>query len=198
MMQLSVFKDAVDALEKLARDLVELKNIPRKKRAQFREAVAKSYQLLNTATNLVFLRLGDVLLLQDRAAFVSELRKLDNNAEWINLERDVRLCSNLRDVHGTMDTLLSRMVHFPGRDWSNARVLVDQLLEREGTLADYIGGRLSHLAREAGQAATSENGYQKARLAVQRVRDNVKRERARLLRSEVKFLDASKGKKADA
>ena len=190
MIEVKVFSDAVDALEKIAKALVELRNIPRNQRAQYRNAVAKSYQLLNTATNLIILRLDDVLLLNDQAVFASELRKLGNNKEWMNLERDVRLCSNLRDVHGDMDGLLSRMIHFRGRDWSNARDLVDRLLEREGTLADYIGARLSHLAQMADTAAGSANEYQQVRLAVERVRNHVKRERIRLLRSEVKFQDA--------
>lgn len=196
-MELKIFTDVVEALEKITKALIELKNIPRNKRTEYREAVAKSYQLLNTATNLIILRLGDVLLLEKQAAFAAELRKLDNNADWMNLERDVRLCSNLRDVHGAMDGLLSRMIHFRGRDWSNARELVDRLLEREGTLADYIGGRLSHLSRMAKNAETSVSGYRRARTAVERVRDSAKKERARLLRSELQFLD-SLGKKAAA
>lgn len=87
--------------------MVELRNIPRNKRAEYREAVGKSYQLLNSATNLIILRLGDILLLEKPSAFISEMRKLDNIEEWMTLEREVRLCSNLREVHPSMDGLLT-------------------------------------------------------------------------------------------
>ncbi len=194
-MEFKIFSDVVDALEKIAKAVIELKNIPRNKRNQYREAVAKSYQLLNSATNLIILRLGDILLLDSQTRFVSELRKLDNDQGWMTIERDVRLCANLRDVHPDMDGLLSRIIHFRGRDWANARELVDRLLEREGTLAGYISTRLAALARMATKTRTSMAQYRKARAAVERVRDTVKRERMRLIRSEVSFLDAL-GRKA--
>jgi hypothetical protein len=86
-----------------------------------------------------------------------------------------------------MDPLVSRIIHFRGRDWSNARELVDRLLEREGTLADYIVSRLSQLAGLAPAAATSATEYERARAAVEKVRKSVARERLRLLRAEVSF-----------
>lgn len=136
-MGIKVFSDAIDALEKLANAAISIKEIPKRQRKRYQDAVAESYSHLNAATNMVILRLGDLMNMK-KAEFLDDLQRLDNDKEWLALERDVRLCSNLRMTHPEMDGFLSRMIQFSRRDWDKARELVDKLLEKESTLADYI------------------------------------------------------------
>jgi hypothetical protein len=195
-MGLKVFSDAIDALEKLADAVIKVKNIPKNRRKRYRQAVSQSFELLNAAMNLILLRLGDLLLIEKKTDFIRELKKLDNNKAWLELERDVRLCSNLRATHMDMDGVLSRMIHFGQRDWDKARLLVDQLLERERSLADYISNKLQSLAHRASNAQKSNEQYKKTRTAVGRFRNSVRKERLRLIRSETAFLDALGGRTA--
>jgi len=192
-MELNIFSDVIDALEKLANAAISLKDIPKRQRKRYQEAVAESYSHLNSAANMVFLRLGDLLNMK-KAQFLDDLQRLDNNAEWLTLERDVRLCSNLRMTYPEMDDFLSRMIQFSRPDWDKARDLVDRLLEREGTLADFISSSLARLAQMASKARVSADEYKKAREAVSQVREAVRNERTRLIRSEVAFLDALSGR----
>ncbi|MCI0564147.1 MAG: hypothetical protein MN733_37205 [Nitrososphaera sp.] len=196
-MEIKVFSDAIDALEKLADAAISVKEIPKRQRRRYQDAVAESYSHLNAAANMVFLRLGDLLNMK-KAEFLDDLQRLDNDKEWLALERDVRLCSNLRTTHPEMDGFLSRMIQFSRRDWAKARELVDKLLEREGTLADYISSSLKRLAKMAPKAREAPDEYKTAREAVSQVREAVRKERVRLIKSEVAFLDALSGRRGSA
>ena len=195
-MPIGVFKDAVDALEKLGSMAAQAGGVPGARRKQYLRAVQDAYQLLNTATNLVLVRLGDLSLEKKKHPFLDGLASLGNVQEWLDMERQVRLCSSLRATHTELYTAITRMSFLRGRDWDTMRVLVDEVLEREGRLADFIAKKLSSLSKKASKAARSAEEYKKARQAVTRVRDAVAKERQRLMRSEMKFLDAMAGKLA--
>lgn len=192
-MEIKIFSDAIDALEKVAKAVIALKNIPKQERQRYKEAVKDSYTLMNSAVNLVFLRLGDILLLDTKGEFLKEVRRLDNTQEWLQLERDVRLCNKLREVHGEIDNfVLTRMlVRLGSRDWDNVRQLVDELLEREGTLADYISASLKKLAGQASAASRSSREYASLRRIVTRTRGVLEKERQRLIASELEFIKAA-------
>ena len=189
-MEIKIFSDAIDALEKVAKAVIALQSIPKQERQRYKAAVKDSYALMNSAVNLVFLRLGDILLLDKKGEFLKEVRRLDNAQEWLQLERDVRLCNKLRDVHGEIDNfVLSRMIiRLGSRDWDKVRQLVDELLEREGTLADYLSASLRKLARQASVATRSSQEYANLRRSVTQTRRVVERERQRLIASELEFI----------
>lgn len=193
-MDIKIFSDAIDALEKVGKGVIALTSIPKKERQRYKDAVKDSYTLMNSAVNLVFLRLGDVLLLEKKQEFLKEVRRLDNAQEWLQLERDVRLCNKLREVHGEIDSfVLNRMiVRLGSRDWDNVRRLVDQLLEREGTLADYISASLRKLASQASAASTSSEEYAKLRRNLTQTRRALEKDRQRLITSELEFIKAAK------
>ena len=116
---------------------------------------------------------------------------MKNIREWHDIERDMRLCESLRLTHGEIDNL-SMTAHdliLGSRDWENIRKLVDQVLEREGELADYIGRALTQIADKA-DASQSHDDIKKVRRSVKRAAKKISDERTRLMRAEIAFLDA--------
>lgn len=189
-MDVKIFTDVIDALEKVGKALVALKNIPKQKRERYITAVTDAFTLLDSAITLVINRLGDVAANQNDADLRSELLRLDSSKEWLAIERDVRLCRNLRIAHAEVDSfVLSFMAELSGRDWDNVRCLVDQVLEREGELADFIASSLSRLAG----LARDPTAFKKARAEVDATASAVKAERRRLIASELEFLKAATG-----
>jgi|SRR5262245_8599735 len=193
-MEVKIFTDVIDALEKVGKALVSLKNIPKEKRERYLTAVTDAFTLLDSAVTLVIIRLGDVAASENEAELSSELLRLDSSKEWLAIERDVRLCRNLRIAHAEVDSfVLSFMVKLSGRDWDNVRCLVDRVLEREGELADFIASSLSHLAGFARAQTSDPTALTKARAEIDTTASAVKAERRRLIASELEFLKAATG-----
>ena len=193
---MKIFSDVIDAIEKIANALVALKNIPVRKRQKIQDAVKDSFTLLNSAVNIVLHRLGDTSYHESDTDFRNDLRRLDNLEEWRDLEREMRMCRSLREVHGEIDgfTLSLMPLRLGSRDWDQVRTLVDQVLEREGELADYISRALKRLAARADSAVLSTREYQSARRAVIRARKALEAERQHLLTAELSFLEAIRPK----
>lgn len=196
-MQVKLFSDVIDALEKVGKAVLSIKNIPARQRKRYQDAVKDAFTLLNSAVNLVLHRLGDVLLADTKKEFVTELRRLDNSKEWWKLEREVRLCRKLREVHPEIDgfTLTKMPLRLGSRDWNSVRILVDQILEREGELADYISSRLTRFAGMASKAGRSSKESDRARKSISRARKALEKERVRLLSAELQFLKAIQRKR---
>ena len=54
-MEIKIFTDIIDALEKVGKAITSIKSIPEAKRKKISKAVEDSYTLLNSAINLVLL-----------------------------------------------------------------------------------------------------------------------------------------------
>jgi nucleoside phosphorylase len=93
----TIFSDPTNALDKLANAVIKPKGIPKRQLKRYQDAVAESYSYLNSAANLVLFRLGDLQNMK-KADFLNDLHQLDNIEGWHTLERNVRLCSNLRTI----------------------------------------------------------------------------------------------------
>ncbi len=195
-MEVKIFTDVIDALERVGKAAVAIKNIPETQRKRISEAVEDSFTLLNSAINLVLLRLDDLLLEDSRSEFINDLKRLGNNQEWRELERDVRLCRKLRELHGEISSFAIKTIplRVGSRDWANVRVLVDEILEGEGELADFIGRKLSNLSALAEQANLSNDGYKKTIASIKRVERRLRKDRQRLLASEISFIESVRKK----
>jgi hypothetical protein len=192
-MEVKIFTDVIDALEKVGKAVIALKDMPKKQRTAYRDAVRDTYKLLDSALNLVSNRLSDLVQIAktDQNKFIAELKALDNEQEWKRISRDVRLCETLRIAHREMDGLTLKVMAFvSGRDWENTRKLVDQVLEREGTLANFISNSLKSLAKQAETASQSSDGFDHALKAVSKTNNKLDKERLRLIKSEIEFLDS--------
>lgn len=187
-MDISIFSDIIDTIEQLGKGVIALKNLPKKERQHYRDVLSETYTLLDSAVGLILCRLGDLLQIEDRKDFLKELRSLNNFNEWENIERNVRLCSNLRATGREMQGLADKLLlHISLRNSIAFDRLMYQILESEGRLADFIGSSLSHLADMADMASKSSKGYAKAMKAVRETRDALSKERKSLISSEIEF-----------
>ena len=183
-MVIEIFSDIINAVK----EIVKLADIPEKEREYYRWVVGDTYTVLYSAISLVQNRLGRLLQIDDQDVFIRELRGLDNLDEWINIERDVRLCDRM-DAAGREMQGLSRKIRgrIAVQSWRDFNLLVARVIGREKTLADFIKDSLSHLARMSDDAARSSTGYERAREAVRETRDAVDKEREILILSEIEF-----------
>lgn len=57
-----------------------------------RQTLDETYRLIDTTLNMVIIRLGDILLRAVDDDFLREAARLDNYNEWMQAEREFRLC----------------------------------------------------------------------------------------------------------
>jgi len=91
-MELKLFTELIDALGKVAGWLKAIVNLPKAQRETKRRTLDETYRLMDTTLNMVIIRLGDILLRTADDDFLSEAARLDNDNEWMQAEREFRLC----------------------------------------------------------------------------------------------------------
>jgi hypothetical protein len=91
-MDIQLFSDLIDTLGKVAEGIKALANIPKNEREKYRQVMDDTYRLIDTTLNMVIIRLGDILLPENEAIFLGEVTKLDNYSDWMEAEREFRLC----------------------------------------------------------------------------------------------------------
>jgi hypothetical protein len=183
-MGIEIFSDMINALK----EIVKLADIPEKEREYYRRVEGDTFTVLYSAISLVQNRLGRLLQIDDQDVFIRELRGLDNLDEWINIERDVRLCDKM-DAAGREMQGLSRKIkgRIAIQSWRDFTLFTARVIGHEETLANFINDSLSHLARMSDAAARSSTGYERARDAVRETRDAVDKERRILMLIEREF-----------
>lgn len=95
-MELKLFTDLIDALGKVAGGLKAFVNLPEAEREAMRNTLDETYRLIATTFNMVIIRLGDLLLHAADDDFLREAARLDTYNEWMQAEREFRLCRSLR------------------------------------------------------------------------------------------------------
>lgn len=196
MVEVKIFTDVIDALEKVGKGVVAVNDLPRKTRQSYADTVSEAFAIMDSALGLIYTRLGDLCLIENQDDFLKELARLDNVSEWTQIEKDMRLCRNLRAVHREMESFVpSKMGQLAVADWDNLQRRISQIIHREGELADFICRALSKLAQGAGPARDSARGYENIRRTVLKTKNAVKTERQRLIGSELEFLDSLKLRK---
>jgi hypothetical protein len=190
---INMLSDAYSALRELVKDLVALQGLPGEQRKKYLTVVHETLGILDQAIGLVVTRLRDVLHVaaeEGPAAFVSQLRRLDNVDEWYQLERDVRLCSSLRSASRDMEGIVSKLGNrLTLKNPDQLNVLIRGILEGEGRLADHIGVELQKLAALSRDAQSSEDGFQRAQEKVRSALDALLKERHALIKTELEVYD---------
>jgi anthranilate phosphoribosyltransferase len=190
---IKMFSEAYSAIRELVNDLVALQGLPAEQRKKHLRVVHETLGLLDQAISLVVTRLRDVLHVaaeEGTAAFASQLRRLDNVAEWYQLEREVRLCSSLRSASREMEGIVSKLGNrLTLKNPDQFDMLIRGILEGEGRLADHIGVKLQKLAALSGDAQSSEEGFQRARDEVRSALDVLLNERQALIKTELEVYD---------
>lgn len=118
-MELKLFTDLIDAIGKVAGGLKAIVNLPKAERETICRTLDETYRFIDTTLNMVIIRLGDIHLQPTNDEFLREVARLDNYNEWIQAEREFRLCRSLRAALREMETLVG---HLSGavstKDWN--------------------------------------------------------------------------------
>jgi hypothetical protein len=183
------FSDLVTMIEQIAKDVVTLKGLPKKERQKALELIDETYRLLDQAILLITTRLSDVLLEapgKGKMALAYELERLANGKEWLELERDVRLCRSLSTASIEWRRLSGRLgQRLTLHDRPGFNLLVDDILEGERSLADFISRELRGLSKLAETSITSAADRKNALTAVRVMRDALYADRRMLIEAQV-------------
>jgi len=192
--ELNLFSDAYKTLKSVFADARSLLNIPREDREKYRRVLDETFTLLDSAILLVYSRLGDIVIAarQDdsdagRIELVKELAALGNVEAWETLNRDVRLCRNLRETSREMEGLFKRLRgKLSVQDQAGLDLLIRALLEGEGRLADWIGLKLQSLSALATNARSNPD---QVVTILENTREALRTERMKLIRLQTEMYD---------
>ena len=183
-MEIKLFTDLIDALSKVGAGLKALGALPKQERDKYRQAMKDTYRLIDTSLNMVILRLGDILLLDNDRAFMQEVATLDNYEGWRNAEREFRLCENLRATHSEMGTLRSELLGpLSVQDWDALLEQMQAVFSAEYELAFYISSQF----RELAEAAWTVRPPQTVKQQVRALRESLIQQREKLIQHEVEM-----------
>lgn len=189
----SELSSMISSVIELGKAAVTLKDIPVKQRRCYREIIYETHFMLDSALVLIIARLTDILLIaeRDKSQFRAELKKLDSDRDWMQLERNVRLCRPLREAAAEMRSLETRLKNrISLKDRQALNHLIDYTLNQgERTLAEFISRSLHDLSMKMDEPGRPSEVFNRAVDAVRKTKDDLKLERSRLLESEMKFLD---------
>ena len=143
-MKIKLFTNLIDALGKVAGGLKALVNLPKAERETMRQTLDETNRLIDTTLNMVIIRLGDIHLHATDADFLREAARLDNYNEWLQVEREFRLCRSLRVALRETQTLAGKLAGaVSAKDWDALLQQMHAILATEGEVAVFIGRSFS-------------------------------------------------------
>lgn len=188
MMEIKLFTDLIDALGKVAGGLKAIGNLPKAERETMRKTLDETYRLIDTTLNLVIIRLGDILLEAVDDDFLREAARLDNYNEWMQAEREFRLCRSLRVALRETETLAGKLVGaVSAKDWDALLQQMQSILATEGQVALFIGQQFQQHASNARSAGQDAKQTQSIRDALTAFRAALIGERHQLIKQETAF-----------
>lgn len=186
MPPLKFFSDLIDALGKVAGGLKAIANMPKAERDAIRRALDETFRLIDTTLNMVIIRLGDVLLESADEAFLREVARLDNYNEWMQAEREFRLCQSLRVARREMETVAGQLAGLMStNDWTALLQQMQNILATENDVALFIGQQFHQHANDARTSGQNSTHTQDLRGALTAFRQALVGERQALIQSEV-------------
>lgn len=187
-MELKLFTDLIDALGKVAGGLKVIVNRPKAEREAMRQTLDETYRLIDTTLNMVIIRLGDILLLAADGDFLREAARLDNDNEWMQAEREFRLCRSLRVALRETETLAGKLVGTVStKDWDVLLQQMHAILATEGEVATYIGQQFQQHASDARSTGQDTKRTQSIRDALTAFRAALIAERQQLIKQELEL-----------
>ena len=185
-MEFKLFTDLIDALGKVAGGLKALVNLPKAEREAMRRTLDETYRLIDTTLNMVIIRLGDLLLHAADADFLREAARLDNYNEWMQAEREFRLCRSLRVALRETQTLAGKLAGAVStNDWDALLQQMHAILATEGEVAVFIGQQFQQSANEARSANLDAQKTRAIRDALAALRASLIAERQELIKQEL-------------
>lgn len=189
-MEIKFFTDLIDALGKVASGLKALVQLPKIERETIRRTLDETYRLIDTTLNMVIIRLGDIQLQSSDKDLLGEVARLDNYNEWMQAEREFRLCRSLRVALRETETLSARLAGAVStKDWDALLHQMRAILATEGEVALFIGMQFQALASEARGVAHDIQRTQALRDALAAFRAALVAERQEVIRQELALLE---------
>lgn len=186
---ITLFSDLIDALGNVAGAVRSIASLPAAERDKYRQVLDDTYRMIDTTLNMVIIRLGDILL-EDDPTFVLSAAKLDNYMEWIQAEREFRLCKSLRLAFNDTSRLLSQLKgRISEKDWNALTTEMLHVLAGEGEIGTYISFKLSSIAQLAHKTADPQ-AIATLREQVTQFRQALLAEREQLTQQEAELYTA--------
>jgi hypothetical protein len=185
-MELKLFSDLIDTLGKVVTGLKTIVNLPRDQREKYRQTLDDTYRLIDTTLNMVIIRMGDVLLHSSNKDFLRETAQLENYDEWMQAEREFRLCRGLRAALSETQTLYNQLAgSISTHDWKALLQQMKAILATEGEVAEFIAQRFNSLAAAAQNATLNATSIATVRNEVKKFRQALIAERQQLIKQEL-------------
>lgn len=189
-MELKLFTGLIDALGKVAGGLKAIVNLPKAERETIRGTLDETYRLIDTTLNMVIIRLGDIVLQASDDDFLREVARLDNYNEWMQAEREFRLCRSLRVTLRETETLAGRLAGaVSAKDWDALLQQMQTILATEGEVALFISQQFQQLAIDARSAEQDSERTQSVRDALAAFRASLVAERHKLIKQELGLFE---------
>lgn len=187
-MSVKFFSDIIDAIGKVWDSIKGIANIPKKERAKNRDQFIDTLDLMDHAILLINTRLRDILGIIKEGnldRINEELYRLGDFDEWLQIERDVRLCRNLRIAKREMESTVDRFKAWISiKDIHELATRFDNIFTGETELADYITSCLDDLAN-----FQYENELEKIENEVLSYKDKLREERFKLIDLEKNIIE---------
>ena len=108
-MEIKLYTDLFNALCKVAGGLKAIVNLPKAERETIRRTVDETYRLVDTTLIMVISLLDNRQLQASNDEPLREVARQDNYNQWMQAEREFRLCRNLPVALRETETLPGRL-----------------------------------------------------------------------------------------
>jgi hypothetical protein len=146
-MDIKLFTDLFDAIEKAFNAIKKIANLPKETRDELRNTFDETFKLMDTTINMVIIRLSEILRITDDPTFINEVGQLCFDASWTQAEREFRLCKSLRHtVNETQRLRNSILNHISIKEWDEMQNQMQAILYGEDRLGRYISDKFQLLS----------------------------------------------------
>jgi hypothetical protein len=171
----------------------KLANLPKNERDYYRMKVDETYRLFDEVIMLMMNRLGTILSIDEseEEEFFRQLRLLNSVEEWVQKERDVRLCKPVSDALREMHSILPKIkAKLSLQDDYEVRKMFGMMGVGRASFADYITDSLKILTELEEHQPHSHQRYLEAREVVKKKYDEFRQKRKELIGAEMELYDA--------
>ena len=145
-----IFMDLINNIASLFKVFNDVKTFPKKEREKYHAIMEENFQLIQSVLNMVIVRLGDILIETDEVTFKREVINLGNYNDWLEVERQFRLCNSLRQARRETEDLWSVVKgKISAKQWDEFMSLISNVLDYEGESASYISQKFNDFSNQS-------------------------------------------------
>jgi hypothetical protein len=190
------------SLENIVSDINKITKIDSNIRNEYLRTVEDGMSLLDGTLQMVILQFNEVLdIRQDKSvypgffSFKKALSRINYRQEWLDKERALRLCQNLRQslfkTQGILGELKGKIAL---ADAKSVNDFLNEIFPKEDELADFISRKLTDVAEAAKKSGDSQGEIDQLTKLAEDTRDAFHEEKVKLMRFQVAIEDAMRQK----